>query len=274
MTGVTLDLDANIIQVERDKLADGEFRTLRGFFIETDAIAPSGGRLWKASLDLQPGDRLHRDKLFAVFTNEHHWALIGLFGIADIVQHNMLLIALRYIASEYTLFSRFERLYGPLGRHKTRVENIEKRMTRLFRDLAKEPLLWRLLCPSINNRSTQEEVDGYRTDGEKLLQQLSIVRNSAAMLASDERKRRAWRNESWYSAETGMSAERRFIWERVFKLWRALGRRVGYSENGPIIRALHGIHQALEIEAPRALSVRKAINEFNRQAPPATEQNP
>jgi hypothetical protein len=45
--------------------------------------------------------------------------------------------------------------------------------------------------------------------------------------------------------------------------WTALGRRVGYSEKGPVLRFIRIIHEALGIPAPKPSAVRQAIDDFN-----------
>ena len=48
----------------------------------------------------------------------------------------------------------------------------------------------------------------------------------------------------------------------LLKFWSDLGRPVGYSEDGPIIRALRIIHESLEIPAPKGEAIRQVINDF------------
>ena len=77
---------------------------------------------------------------------------------------------------------------------------------------------------------------------------LAKIELNAAFLVKNEKELRRWRLEP---DEPSKSAERRFIWERFLKFWSDLGRPVGYSEDGPIIRALRIIHESLEIPAPK-----------------------
>ena len=88
---------------------------------------------------------------------------------------------------------------------------------------------------------------------------LAKIELNAAFLVKNEKELRRWRLEP---DEPSKSAERRFIWERFLKFWSDLGRPVGYSEDGPIIRALRIIHESLEIPAPKGEAIRQVINDF------------
>ena len=60
------------------------------------------------------------------------------------------------------------------------------------------------------------------------------------------------------------SRERFYIWEPIFDLWQASGRKVGFSPNGPLMRILNTVHAGLDIPAPSPASVHQAIRDFQK----------
>ncbi len=92
---------------------------------------------------------------------------------------------------------------------------------------------------------------------------LQSIERSAGALAHDPTILRLVRHEVLGPEKdraSGKSLERRFIWEHTFDLWKLLGRRVGYSEGGPILRFIRIIHQALGVPEPKPSAVRQAID--------------
>jgi hypothetical protein len=265
MTGVQYDLLWNHLWIGANRLPGWEWPNIPGLLYETDTLAPSGARAWTDSADLKPGDRLHDGKLHGVFTNEQHWALIEYCELErsrDINRHRLLLLALREIVEEYKIFPRFERENGPFKQHQARLLNLSTWARQWRTVFAKEPLLWRLLAPD----ETTAGIEAGKARAGMLHDLLSALDASSTRVAADERELTRMRNESEKSARTGKSAKRRFIWERSFRLWRELGKPVGYSEDGPMMRFLRVIHEALDIPAPRGSSVRQAIEDFRREA--------
>jgi len=61
------------------------------------------------------------------------------------------------------------------------------------------------------------------------------------------------------------SLERRALWEPIFELWHRRGKRLGFSENGPLMRVLRHIHLGLGLTGPSPASVRQAIRDFQRR---------
>jgi hypothetical protein len=60
------------------------------------------------------------------------------------------------------------------------------------------------------------------------------------------------------------SRERFYIWEPIFELWRASGRKVGFSPKGPLMRILNTVHAGLGIPSPSAASVHQAVRDFQK----------
>jgi hypothetical protein len=225
---------------------------------------------------LTPGDKLHEGKLHGVFTNDLHWELIGICGIEDGWAHVVLSAALCDITEDYGIFAEFERQHGPFGPHLRRLAEIGKLAKRLGRLLAAEPLDWRLMWPSVTpkNYDFRAEIMNYELHCEAaemlahtVQEALASIEQVVTPLAANPDQLRRWRYDKSMgpekSAATGKSAERRFIWEPTFELWVRLGHSVGYSENGPVMRFLRVVHEALGIPAPKGNAVRQAIDDFN-----------
>jgi hypothetical protein len=64
------------------------------------------------------------------------------------------------------------------------------------------------------------------------------------------------------SDKTRKSKEPRYLWEPVFQLLVDVGRTVGASPKGPLMRILNVIHAALSIDPPHPDAVRQAFREF------------
>jgi hypothetical protein len=60
------------------------------------------------------------------------------------------------------------------------------------------------------------------------------------------------------------SRERFYIWEPIFELWEASGRKVRFSPKGPLIRILNTVHTGLGIPSPSPASVHQAIRDFQK----------
>ena len=53
--------------------------------------------------------------------------------------------------------------------------------------------------------------------------------------------------------------------DRGIELWHRRGNRLGFSENGPLMRVLRHIHLGLGLTGPSPASVRQAIRDFQRR---------
>jgi hypothetical protein len=221
---------------------------------------PAGRKEWIEATNLQPGDELHEGEQFGL-SNDQHWRLIEECNINNGAAHFKLLSALRGICDYYEIFGSFEKEQPPLAQHRENLKRISKLARKLQRVVEVEPLMFFLLWGTVRTKpgvSINKEFDAVDSVHRLFTNALAEIGSKAAFLASDEKELRRWRQES---AEPSKSAERRFIWEPFLTLWADLGRPLGYSEDGPIIRALRIIHEAFGIPAPKGEAVRQIIND-------------
>jgi hypothetical protein len=185
--------------------------------------------------------------------------LIATAGVCDIAGHVLLLSAIQEMSS-YSYLKNSERRMGSPKEHLGRLHQIA-RLARRLRLLAEnEPFIFMALI------SAEQHFPGAAQEARQTFADtLRRVETTATKQAENfdfMRRMREWHGPE-KSRATGKSAERRFIWERTFELWTALGRRVGYSDDGPVLRFIRIIHEALGIPAPKPSAVRQAIDDFN-----------
>jgi hypothetical protein len=63
--------------------------------------------------------------------------------------------------------------------------------------------------------------------------------------------------------QTKKSAERLHLWEPIFQFWMR-GRKLGFSETGPLVSLLNKLHAAMGIPPPNPNAVRQAIRDFQQ----------
>jgi hypothetical protein len=95
-----------------------------------------------------------------------------------------------------------------------------------------------------------------------LIQLLNSLDAGAEDLARDNSLLSFLRHAKPKSGPT--SLENEHVWQPVFLLWSHTGHRVGYTENGPLMRIISVMHWASDIPAPSDGSVRSAIVAFNK----------
>jgi len=229
---------------------------------------------WEPCLGLKPGDNLSASLVNGYISNEQHWQLIEITRINDVVGHRHLLTTIGEIQRYYNTIGLSERSTGPFRLHVERLKRIATLAKGLWPLLEREPLAYHWIPspgePSLIRYAAQQEALSI------LCTALQSIQISAGVLAHDPTILRLVRHEVLGPEKdraSGKSLERRFIWEHTFDLWKLLGRRVGYSEGGPILRFIRIIHQALGVPEPKPSAVRQAIDDFNGRArPPKTKR--
>jgi hypothetical protein len=227
---------------------------------DKELTIPAGSTEWIETTNLQPGDELQEGKQFGL-TNDQHWRLIEACDINNSTAHSKLLNALRNIGESYNIFGAFEKHQPPLAQHRENLKRISKLAKKLKRMVEAEPLMFYLLWGTVEiapGGSIGKAFDAVDLMHRLVTSALAEMESKAAFLATDERELRRWRQQP---AEPLKSAERRFIWKPFLTLWADLGRPLGYSEDGPIIRALRIIHEAFGIPPPNGEAVRQVIND-------------
>jgi hypothetical protein len=227
---------------------------------------PAGSKVHIRCEGLKPGDKLHDGKLHGCITNEQHWGLIEASGIKDTFSHWQLISALGDITDHYSTFTEFEREHGPFGPHRDRLAKIANLAKQLGRLLEAEPLDYELVRPMVANLDVRIRSDVAGGIIEKVKATLPAIQKRATQLVENPDELRGARLEDSLGhgkgPVTGKSAERRFIWEPTFQLWVKLGRKVGYSADGPIMRFIRVVHEALEIPEPKGGAVQQAVDDF------------
>lgn len=225
------------------------------------------------SQDLKPGDKLHDGLLHGMLTNDQHWELISACKISNSIRHGDLTGLLARSAEQYEIYGGFESQEETLRKHQARLREMAKLIKRLSPLLAAEPLMYQLLSdPSVKITSLHHLVEAWEHAEWRagdLRNDLHRIQQAAAKLAKDDAVLTKARLSK---AESRKSPERRFIWEPFFEFWTRWGHELGYSTDGPIMRALRVIHAGLEIEPPAGKSVQMAISEFKGKHRPAKKR--
>lgn len=199
------------------------------------------------------------------YSREQYQVLLDEFGITDAGPQAPLASLLRDISYQMWALPHIERRLGPSAQHRDRLLELAILAKRMRPLLLAEPLLDNLLLlPSPDSEDLGKE----RKVTEEFLGRLRHLEELAGHLARDQKALQGWRYERCFPdhviRESAKSLPRRVIWEPVLKLWRAQGRRLGYSRDGPIMRVLATIHGACGIEPPRAESVRQTIRDLQK----------
>ena len=196
---------------------------------------------------------------FRAFSAEQHRQLAIECGIIDSDAHGKLIDTMAQVSEMFPLQRGFEETFGSFKINKDRLEKIAAAATFLRCALAEEPLATNLLS---GLSSADKLADQSRESKQLLANLLTTVEHLAASantLALDPKELRTLRMEP---KDIYKSVERREIWEPIFTLWRGLGKELGFTEGGPIMRVLQIMHVALELEPPNPYSVRQAIRDF------------
>ena len=85
---------------------------------------------------------------------------------------------------------------------------------------------------------------------------LDLIESGGAELANDESALRSFRAEPMWDG--GKTAECLLIWEPLFLLRMACGHRLGFSKNGPLMRALEALHGEFGLAAPKSSAIQEA----------------
>jgi hypothetical protein len=227
---------------------------------------PAGSKVWIRCEGLKRGDKLQEGELEGCITNDQHWRLIEASGIEDTFGHWQLLRALTDITEEYLIGTEFERDNGPFGPHRKRLARIATLARQLGRLLQDEPLDYELVRPMAGTLGPPVPIEFLGGMADNLTATLLTIEQVATKLVANPDELRGDRLEYSFGRDKGpatrKSAERRFIWEPTFQLWVKLGRTVGYSPNGPIMRFIRTLHEALQIPEPKGGAVQQAIDDF------------
>jgi hypothetical protein len=151
--------------------------------------------------------------------------------------------------------------HGPFKTHRTRLSNIAAVSKQLLRLLEKEPLTPRLLAPpKINKRASA--FDYSRSTESLVLAFLATIASEAKFLVEDPARLRDARLDP--ESPSKKSLKRIHIWEPAMRAWERLGKRVAYSEGGPIVTLISMLHLAVGIEPPNANAIRQAVRDYQR----------
>jgi hypothetical protein len=218
---------------------------------------------WKPCAKLNRGDVLHEGFLNRYISNDQHWQLIELARVCDVPGHLRLVSLITDIECKYV--GNLGHRAGPFRQHLDRLRQIASLSKRLRPLMEQEPTMFlSLVTPEEHGGNAVAEAR------EKLSATLMRMETTARKLADNPDRLRSMRGDERLgpnkAGATRKSLERRLIWEPTFELWTALDRRVGYSEDGPILRFIGIIHDALGIPAPKPSAVRQAIDDFNGRA--------
>jgi hypothetical protein len=92
---------------------------------------------------------------------------------------------------------------------------------------------------------------------------LENIETEARRTSADTERLRKIRRD-YEASSARKSLEREYLWEPIFALWVASGRKIGFSEDGPIMRILRILHARMELPKPKPHSVRQAIRDYNK----------
>ena len=205
------------------------------------------------------------------FSSEQLRTVFEICKPKSIEQCRMLEQRIGSILDDYEMFTEFKQQNGPLGEHRQRLKSIANLAMHLRDLLQVEPLSYLFLMKLVKSDHLGEKIQTSTRHQEKLGDALLEISRVSSKLATDNMQLRTHRVELFHPER---SLERLHIWEPLFEVWEKLGRRVGFSANGPLIRLIRIFHEVLEIEPPPQDSVRTAINEHKKGGSPRRKTKP
>ncbi|WP_404292118.1 hypothetical protein ACD578_07790 [Microvirga sp. RSM25] len=231
--------------------------SVAGLFYET---TQNGYPVWKISQGLRPGDPLHQT-LLGHFTNEQHWELISASRVSNVLSHGDLMITVGSALCNYQHFQDLSLGHETFSQHRDRLADIAKYASLLRPLFEAEPLRfkWTMIeseASPVRGKNPFKDIDWFCAA-------LQSIEKRAANLASNPEGLQEIRFDAIQPLSNTKKSERQYIWEPIFRFWIRTTQKVGYSEDGPIMRVLRIIHSTLGIAAPNADAVRQAIKDFN-----------
>ncbi|MCJ2091974.1 hypothetical protein MKK67_05570 [Methylobacterium sp. J-072] len=196
---------------------------------------------------------------FRAFSAEQHRQLAIEYGVRDGETHGKLMDTMANVSEMYLTQRNFEEYYGSIKLHRERLERIAAAARILRQHLAEETLTEHLFYGLSDAEKFTDRLQDSDRINRTFISNLGHLVSTAGELASNPDELRILRIDPKDGAK---SVERREIWEPVFKLWCDLGKELGYTDGGPIMRVLQIMHVALGLEPPNPHSVRQALRDY------------